>query len=130
MFMVSTVLFGFRKGFLDKMRLCYGGDFCFVFPVLGQYAFTFVVSREFVDSGFDYLHAPFVMQVFLVLLHVHSEALRFLYQVAKVFRHRRCQVCFFQCVAYALARYRLHQWNRVLIPENGAYTAKVVPFLG
>ncbi len=82
------------------------------------------------DSCFDDLHVPFVMQVFLVLVHVHREALGFLDKVAQVFRHRWSQVLSLQCLAYALARDWLCQRDGVLVTQYGAYAAEGVSFFG
>ena len=61
------------------MCLGYRSDFWDVLPFLIQNAFTFVVAAELVDLGFNYLHIAFVVEVFLVFVHVDGEALGFLH---------------------------------------------------
>ena len=52
--------------------LGYRSDFWNVLPVLADYAFTLVVAAELVDSCFDDLHVAFVVEVFLVLVHMYG----------------------------------------------------------
>ena len=72
-----------------KSRKClgYGSDFWHILPVLCNNAFALVVAAELVNLCFDDLHVTFVVEVFLVFVHVNSEALGFFHQVGKVFRH-------------------------------------------
>ena len=87
-------LIGFKAGAVKvktkpsgKKCLGYGGNFCFVLKFLVDYPFTFVVAGQFVDLGFDDLHVAFVVEVFLVFVHVDGEALSFFHEVSEVLWH-------------------------------------------
>ena len=56
-----------------KGRLGYGSDFWLRTSSSFAYnAFALVVAAELVDLGFDDLHVAFVVEVFLVFVHVNG----------------------------------------------------------